>query len=871
MITLIVEALFAVVFVRAVAAYLRSRDPLERDVMLVFSSLAVLFVLELLGRFGGPPPAAVELGAIALLLLQPYFTLRLVSRVRAVPRWLLATTLALCLGTALPVLIQLSGPSPVVLMAAVATFVVTELLSAAFLAVEARRRAGSPRFRLTAAAVATALFAAAILAAGAEAGALPQYVALGSAIGYLIAFLPPAWLRRWWSAEAAYSVSRRLLRTPVQEAPEDTWRRYAEMMGEIAGADGAVVLLGAPSGAVQEAARSRVPAGPAIDHDRDELTRLSAAARAVTTTDRRARTMPGLARPYAERTGAPFVVVVPLRIPPENHGVLILLNRHRRLFSDDDLGLLGELGTQAGVLAEQARLTAELSASVAALTIASNAKSDFLAGVSHELRTPLNAIIGFSELMRTAEAANEERLVPAEWIEHIYSSGHRLLGLIDDILDLAKVESGRIELRREHLSLPNVIADAVAALRPLVDRKHLRITTDVPALSVLADRTRFGQILDNLLSNAIKFTPERGGIHLSAGRDGGEVRITVADTGPGIAKADQERVFEEFQQAGDVDSRKLGTGLGLALTRRLVHAHGGRITLASELGRGAVFNVYLPTTEPGERLAATVAELPGRRGGILLIEDDPGAVRLLRMYLEEAGYPVTVATNGEDGLVAARELAPDAILLDVLLPGVDGWEVLRELKRDEQVRDIPVVIVTVVDEQEVGLALGAVDYFVKPIDRESLLDRLARHDIHPSRDTATTVLAIDDDRATLDLVEVNLRQEGFGVVTAASGIEGIRLAGNQHFDLVICDLLMPGVDGFAVISALCADAATRDTPILVLTAHDLTERDKARLNGRILGIMRKGDAVQAELRDWLQRLTAPARDITVAGRSKQAR
>jgi CheY-like chemotaxis protein len=366
---------------------------------------------------------------------------------------------------------------------------------------------------------------------------------------------------------------------------------------------------------------------------------------------------------------------------------------------------------------------------------------------------------------------------------------------------------------------------------------------DVPSLAVRADPLRFRQILDNLLSNAIKFTPEGGQISMTVERDGDEVAITVADTGIGIASEDQGRVFEEFQQLGDAVQRKAGTGLGLALTRRLVEAHGGSIALDSEVGRGSRFTVRLPSAEiprsdePVQPDGDTRLEVRGR---VLIVDDDARAAELLRTYLISAGYAVATATTGSDGLRAARTWRPDAILLDVVMPGIDGWDVIRELKDDQALRDIPVFFASIIDDRRAGIALGAADYFVKPVDHDALLAQLAQHVSPVVASEQSSVLVVDPDDSTRRAVEEHLRAEGIDVVACDDGQQGLRLSQQRRFDLIICDL-----------DTLDCYPTNHGTPVLALTSTELADDDRTRLVGKVIGTVSRSAATSSGLREWV--------------------
>ena len=592
------ELTFAVLFFRALRGYLHRRDPLQRDVTLVFLPCTLLFLVDVVRRLSGGLPIWIGISATTVLLAQPYLTVRLAGRLRAVPRWLDRGMLLAYLGIALPILIAPRPLTPGHLTAMVIAYFTSEVVAAGLLFDKARRRAGANRARLMTAAGATLTFGAVIVFIGL--GAMPggnpvlqttsRVLALASGLGYLVAFMPPRPLRRMLAATAAQRVTERLLRAPV-DSPEQVWQTYVEIMRAQTGADAVAVLMPrSDDGVLTRTAYTGPPLPTPEELAATDLAALIRAGRPA----RLREGDPSLVEHYGDDLGEDFVTVLSMPVPPDTEGAVLLFNRHRTLFSDDDLRLLAALGGQAGILAERQAAARELSASVEALTRANQAKSAFLANMSHELRTPLNAIIGFSDLMRMEEPDGDRRRVPAEWIEHIHTSGRHLLGLINDILDLAKVEAGGLDLRPAPLRVDTAVRELLTGLAPLFSTNGLTVETDLPPVTAEADRVRFRQIVENLLSNAIKFTPEGGTITVTARSGDFDIYVAVRDTGVGIPAADHDRVFEEFQQAGDRDRQRAGTGLGLALTKRLVEAHGGEITLVSAPGRGSTFTVRLP-------------------------------------------------------------------------------------------------------------------------------------------------------------------------------------------------------------------------------------------------------------------------------------
>jgi signal transduction histidine kinase/CheY-like chemotaxis protein len=560
------------------------------------------------------------------------------------------------------------------------------------------------------------------------------------------------------------------------------------------------------------------------------------------------------------RHGWRSMMAVPLRREDEIIGALIVRRTVKGGFPERTVGLLETLASQSVVAIHNARVYRELEKKTHELEVASHHKSEFLASMSHELRTPLNAVIGFSDVLldRMFGDLNDKQ---DEYVRDIRNSGRHLLELINEILDLSKVEAGQMELDRDAVSLADLLQHGVAMVRERAGRGGIALHVDVaPDVgTAYADELKLKQVILNLLTNAVKFTPHGGSVTLTARRVDHEARVCVIDTGVGIAEADRERIFEAFQRGGRAARTTTeGTGLGLTLSKRIIDLHGGRLWMESRLGAGSTFSFAIPLA-PASTASADVApargdEVPAGKaaGTVLVIEDDRHSADLLEVYLEGAGYAVATARDGIDGLEQARRLAPRAVVLDMLLPGLNGWDLLAKLKGDPATAAIPVLIVSMVDEQGAGLALGAAEYLVKPVDRASLLAALER--CAAPGNGRLRLVAIDDDPADLDLLEAVLAPKGWLVVRAGGGEAGVQAVRRERPAVVLLDLLMPDVDGFAVVEQLRADPVVGDVPIVVLTSKDMTPADHERLSGQISYLAQKGMVPSTELVELVGRV-----------------
>jgi len=538
---------------------------------------------------------------------------------------------------------------------------------------------------------------------------------------------------------------------------------------------------------------------------------------------------------------------------------------------------------------------AQLAAGNRQLEEQSRFKSDFLANMAHELRTPLNAVIGFSEMLKASMAgplSDRQRT----FATHIFQSGHHLLALINDILDLSKIEAGKVDIELEAVPLQALLTETLAMVDERARARQVRLLLAKPGpLGMLqADRRRLKQLLLNLLANAIKFSPDGGQVSVQVqwadadrassalpgfreglrmqppaqteaapARPARYVEISVTDSGIGISAADLHKLFKPFTQiANSVTRQAEGTGLGLVMVHRLVELHNGMIAVTSEAGRGSCFTVWLPLRDETAH-AAQQAWAPGSNRSsdtvhrlALVVEDNADAAALMRVQLEEQGFEVRWVHSAEEALTLAAECTPDLITLDIMLPGMDGWQFLAHMRTLPAWASVPVVVVSVVADHGRGYSLGAALVLQKPIARDALARGLERMGLAADAERKATVLVVDDDPIAVERLAGQLRQRGCVVLRALGGQEGIELAQRFRPDLIALDLAMPEVSGFDVAEALKNHPATRHIPIVAVTAGDLSLADRQQLNGRIQGLVTHADFAHGEFVGEVQRALA---------------
>ena len=561
------------------------------------------------------------------------------------------------------------------------------------------------------------------------------------------------------------------------------------------------------------------------------------------------------------------LISIPLMVQNELQGVLEVLSPKVDKYVTEELKMLSIISNELAIGMSRKRLMDEITIKNIELENEKKRTDDanetlkrFLATFSHELRAPLNAIVGFSEILTTQ--LND---LPAEkvtdFMKNIHESGKHLQGLINDILDLSKIEAGKLELHVEAYPVSYFTESVQRVMQAAVQQKNIKLKFDIaPEIDQLVvDQTRFKQILVNLVSNAVKFSNPNGNVLVSIRRFINEIEVSVKDEGIGIKPEDQSRLFQAFQQGKNSHNVKEGTGLGLVITKRLVELHGGHIWVESEFGKGSTFTFRIPMVVAGEvvesadQLVRVMNDQPldlpeGEKPLVLIIEDNPQAGQLIQMYLIEAGYRTEIAKDGVEGIEKAKRMKPNIITLDMIMPVKDGWQVLKELKRHPICKDIPIIIISITDEKKLGFSMGAINYFVKPVNKEELLEALRKipirrfdHKQHPK------VLIIDDDRNASELIQVMLEAEGYEVIKTMHGKEGVKLALSETPDLIILDLIMPDISGFNVAYQLKQQAKTRNTPIIILTSMEVDEETREKMQGFISTIMSKSRFTKKDL------------------------
>jgi signal transduction histidine kinase/CheY-like chemotaxis protein len=578
---------------------------------------------------------------------------------------------------------------------------------------------------------------------------------------------------------------------------------------------------------------------------------------------------------FASETLPRTVILVPFALEGNNVGLLAAFAEKGPMFVEDDLEVVSFFAAEAAAILRMQHYR-QSATELEALREADRLKDEFMAVVSHELRTPLTAISGYADiLLRELSGPLNDR--QERQVMGVRDASRRLLSLINDLLDVSKLEAGTLDLHLGGLDPRGVIERAAAGVRVIASAKGVSLqvresSDDLPAVN--ADDERLQQILTNLLINAIKFTPQGGSVWIGAAAQevptGAEVVFRVEDTGVGLAPSQLARVWDRFYQVESSSTRRFGgAGLGLSIVRRLAELHGGRVEAASAgVGRGSTFAVHLPAAAAGDTVMPQVRPVSAPAIGaepsllassvadesaplVLVVEDDLHIATVLRTYLEADGYRVDIVPDGHQAIEAARRLSPFAITLDISLPKLDGWSVLNALKREASTTDIPVVIVSIVDNRDFGLVLGATDYLVKPIDHERL--RTVLRSLNSMRAPGDgTVLVVDDDPALREILSSLLAEDGWRVATAADGEAALAAVEQARPTAMVLDLMMPRCDGFEVLRVLRTQPKTRDLPVIVITARELNDDDRERLARSAERVLQKQAVPLEQLRQEIR-------------------
>jgi signal transduction histidine kinase/DNA-binding response OmpR family regulator len=909
---LLTQLFFVLLGFVTTANYFRYRGKTRRDIALMSGSLAVPFFIELLERTTGLQSPGLDLFGVLCFLTQPYLLLNLAHYFHPIPFLVRRVAFVAMLASGVAVIgadVLSSSLTLAAGLAVVAYFVAIDGYAMGIFVQGTWVTSGVVQKRLRLAAAGSGFFALALLFLGLasllptlsdELNSLLLLLGIVSALSYTVGFVPPRWLQRAWQLAELQNYLGQINKKGWDERLNVAEGLDALCHAAIRATSGSVAAI-SQQGKLEKqwVIRHAIGHSELINHVLDDVDIINRVQHDhAPAYIRISQPLSPGDRHLLELVGADTLLVTPIAAAERDWGLLLLFMPRSSLFIEDDLSLVRLIAQQSAMFLENIALietmrhdsatleqtvaertaevrqlnlqlerrvlerTADLSHANAELGKVVRAKDEFLANMSHELRTPLNGILILTEVLieQIRGPLNERQL---DSLHTIQASGHHLLSLINDILDLSKIEAGKLELKFEPVIINDICRSSLQFVKELAHRKQLRLTfsNDNLEAQIQSDPRRLKQILINLLSNAVKFTPNGGQVSLKLFADEAEniIRFVVQDTGIGIPAADMPQLFKPFTQLDSGLTREHeGTGLGLTLVSRLVELHGGSIEVESAgiPGEGSSFTVSLPWHNSSEKsedlpvditlitnLHQTLRRLVPQAGEpfrAIIIEDSPTAAEQIDRYLKEMGFDVTTFVSGEQAIETVLKTSPHLIILDLLMPDQSGWDVLDQLKADPAIQSIPVIIISVVDEPARGLAAGAIEYLVKPITREQLrlallqvvttLDkRLDKDQValsHPPvvEESATSepqgplVLLAEDNETNIMAIGDYLRAAGYRLVVAHHGGEVMELVLSLKPDLILMDIQMPVLDGLTVMKRLRAISEFATTPIIALTA-----------------------------------------------------
>ncbi len=889
---LLTDVAYLLLGIAALRAALRVRERVRVDVALLFGTLALVVAMQEVALlscatiFGCVSvPAAGAIAAVLILVL-PYALLRLLDDIADVPDWQLWLALVFLVAFSVAFVLALSNPPGWLGLVLLLYLVVGTAYPAWEFIRRARETTGITRRRMAAVAWGCGFLALTFILSLigqtsprdlALLQPLGRLAGLISGVCFWAGFFPPRWLSQTWR---------------IPELLE--YLRPARLMAGVGDDDGTiteVVALDRLSAATARTTGARRVLLILHDAQRNDMYLWGAPSARVNGSEGLVADVLSTGEPRVEPLtserlpssfGAVFatetlprsVMLVPIAAEGRTLGVLAAFADKGPMFVDDDLEVVRFFAGEAAAIL-QLRALRQSASELEALREADRLKDEFMAVVSHELRTPLTAISGYADiLLRKLSGPLSER--QEHQVTGIRDAARRLLSLINDLLDVSKLEAGTLDLHVSPVDPLGAIDRAVASTRIIAATKGVQLAVREPTQTLppaRADDERLQQILSNLLVNAIKFTPQGGSIWISADAPTpDEIVFSVEDTGVGLAPGQAQRIWDRFYQVESSSTRRFGgAGLGLSIVRRLAELHGGQVDATSAgVNQGSSFAVRLPVyvgdgepipvQMPARAIPAPEPAAQTRRGGelVLVVEDDDAIATVLSTYLEADGYQVQVVADGQQAVQVARTIRPFAVTLDISLPKLDGWSVLNTLKRDPATAEIPVVIISIVDNREFGIVLGATDYIVKPIDHERL-QRVLRS-LRSTRVNGEDglILVVDDDPALRDVLSSSLTDDGWRAATASDGEAALAAIERERPTAMVLDLMMPRVDGFEVLRTVRQQPSMRDMPVIVVTAKDLTDEDQRRLRDTAQAVIPKQamrmDDFLAEVRSTLGRL-----------------